>query len=376
MKLLIVVPSYPSKNSSAYQFVHGRVKEYAKVLDVRVFCYNKHFDKSYSFEGIKVAGGDKKELLKYIKEGCFSSCIFHFLSLSNARFIFKNLKKQRVYVWFHGSDCVSYKRRLDKINYSKEKFKNPKFIFKYFLFIFYYKYKKILIKLINKRYNTTFVFVSEWLKKASEEDLKIKYNSLHVIPSYVDFKEFIYKEKKSIDRYNILSINNYNSKIYAGDITRDVILKFSELPMFEKFKFTIYGQGQFFKAYTKDLNRFSNVLIFEKNLNHAEIKKLHDQNGIFLYPKRGDSQGVSRCEAMASGLVPIASDVEAISEFSPNNTSYLVKTVDDFINALIKIDEDEEDFLSKSRNAAKFVSDKCSYKNTIQKEINILMESD
>ena len=75
---------------------------------------------------------------------------------------------------------------------------------------------------------------------------------------------------------------------------------------------------------------------------------------------------------MASGLVPIASDIEAISEFSPKDTSYLVNSIDDFIKAFENIDKNPKDYLSKSINGANYIKDICSYQNTIQKEINML----
>ena len=42
---------------------------------------------------------------------------------------------------------------------------------------------------------------------------------------------------------------------------------------------------------------------------------MHKKNGIFMVPTRLDSQGVSRDEAMSSGLVPITNNVAAIPEF-------------------------------------------------------------
>ncbi len=374
MKILLIVPNYPNENSSAYQFVHDRAKEYKKKFDVVVFCFNNNFERSYTFGNIFVTGGNEKNLRQYINKNKFDRFVFHFLSLSNARFIKKHMKDKKIYIWFHGSDCISYKRRLSKINYSKEKLKNPRFLFKYMLFIFYYKYKEILIKLINKKYNSTFVFVSKWLKNTSEEDLNIKYNNAFVIPNYINEQIFKYQKKQENIRYNILSINNYSSDIYGGDIARDIILSFSNSKIFKKFNFTIYGQGILFDDYTKDLVNFDNVSIIKKNLNYDEIKQLHDQNGIFLYPKRGDSQGVSRCEAMASGLVSVASNIEAISEFSPADTTYLVNTVEDFIKAFKQIDKNPKEFLKKSSIGSNYIGNICSYKNTIQKEIDLLSE--
>lgn len=375
MKLLVIVPDYPNEKSIAYQFVHKRVLEYKKYFDVDVFCYNEEFSDYYVFEGIKVYGGDKKSLLSHIENNNYSKYAFHFLNGKNAKFILKYLKNKRVFVWFHGTDSVSYKRRLSRINVINKIPSNPRSLIKIFAFIIFNKLRINYIKLLNKNCKKlTFVFVSNWNKNASEEDLKIKFNRFEIISNYVDCKTFKYKKKTVNDRLNVLSINNYSNLTYAGDITEKVILEFSMHKEFKNFNFSVYGQGVLFDRYTNNLKQFKNVKIYKKILNHKEISGIHDKNGVFLYPKRGDSQGVTRCEAMASGLVSIASDVEAISEFSPEDTTYLVKSVDDFIKAFKDIYNNPDEYLNKSENSSKYISEKCSYENTIKKEIDLIKE--
>lgn len=373
MKVLVVVPSYPRENSSDFQFVHERIKEYKNFFDVEVYCYNDQIKDSYEYEGIKVICGRKNKLKMFCRKNKFDKIVFHYFNSFTARYVLKNLKNKETIIWFHGSDCISYKRRLLKLNCSGKEILNPKKLLKVIIYIIFYKYRTLMIKAINRKcLKTTFVFVSNWNKKTSEKDLNIKYNKSVVIPNYINFKNFPYKPKKDKLRYKVLSINNYNNLIYAGDVTEQIILKFSEYEQFKKFYFTIYGTGILFNKYTEKIKKFKNVKIFNQHLSHNMIRKLHSQNGIFLYPKRGDSQGVSRCEAMSSGLVSIASNVEAISEFSPSNTTYLTNSIQDFINSFIDIDKNEQSFLNKSTNSANFIRKKCSYKNTIQKEIDLI----
>ncbi len=371
MKVLIIVPDYPNKNKISYQFVHERVKKYLSHFDVQVFILNKEAE-DYTYENVKVISGDTKKLKSLIND--YDKFVFHFLNNKSAYFILKYLKNKNVYIWFHGSDCVSYKRRLDRINYSKKKLLNPKMFLKTMAFIIFNKIKFFNISSINKNCNVTFIFVSNWNKDASEKDIKIKYKKYQIIPNYIDSTKFKYYQKSADQRFKVLSINNYANNIYAGDMTQDIIYNFSKEKEFEKFEFLIYGTGRLFNEYTKKIKDFKNVKIENRILNHDEIAHVQKNYGIFLYPKRGDSQGVSRCEAMSSGLVPIASDVEAISEFSPQETTYLVKSVTDFIRVLKNIVYDEKDFLRKSKQAAIFINEKCSYENTIKKEIDLLGE--
>ncbi len=375
MKLLVIVPDYPHEKSISYQFVHERVLEYKKYFDVDIFCYNEEFSKSYIFQGIKVYGGDKKTLLYHIENNKYNKYAFHFLNGKNARFILKYLKNEMVFVWFHGTDSVSYKRRLSRINIVDKVPLNPKTLIKIFAFIIFNKLRINYIKTLNKKCKRlTFVFVSDWNKKASELDIKIKFKRFEIIGNYIDFKTFKYKKKIASDRFNVLSINNYSNLTYAGDMTEKIILEFSKYDIFKDFNFSIYGEGILFDKYTNNLKQFKNVNIYKKILNHNEISNIHNKNGVFLYPKRGDSQGVNRCEAMASGLVSIASNVEAISEFSPQNTTYLVKSINDFIKAFKDIYNNPNEYLKKSEKSAKYISEKCSYKNTIKREIDLIKE--
>ena len=71
------------------------------------------------------------------------------------------------------------------------------------------------------------------------------------------------------------------------------------------------------------LEKFSNVSINRGFLSHKEISSLHKQFGIFITPTRMDSQGVSRDEAMSSGLVPITTDITAIPEFVDSESGIL-----------------------------------------------------
>ena len=77
----------------------------------------------------------------------------------------------------------------------------------------------------------------------------------------------------------------------------------------------IIGDGPLFDDLIKPLKHFTNVKYQKTFLQHHQIAKIHKNYGIFLIPTRMDSQGVSRDEAMASGLVPITNNVAAIPEF-------------------------------------------------------------
>lgn len=370
MRVLVVVPNYPTTQSASYQFTHQRVKEYQGQFSTDVFSCNAK-QNNYEYEGVRIYTIKSTNLYKLADN--YDCIIFHTLNLKNAIKIRKYLQNKKVIIWFHGTDSISWKRRLDVINFRWSNLYKPILLVKTIAFPFLGWLRKRQIQKLNYMSNVSFVFVSNWHYRTSTSDLKIEYKNRSIIPNFIDTSFYSYKIKAPEDRFNILSINNYASNIYAGDIIQDIILKFSEYKEFEKFNFNIYGDGKLFDQQTKKIKRFKNVIIKQGFLNPLDIKKVHSENGVFLYPKRGDSQGVSRCEAMASGLVPIASDVEAISEFSPDSTSYLVNNdIQEFINVLLEIANNPLDYLEKSKSAPEFINEKCGFYATIAEEIKII----
>lgn len=119
---------------------------------------------------------------------------------------------------------------------------------------------------------------------------------------------------------------------------------------------------------------FKNVKLHRKFLSHREIADLHKQYGIFLTPTRMDSQGVSRDEAMSSGLVPITTNVTAIPEFVDETCGVLVEGEDymAMANAVENLYRSPEKFLALSRNAHKRVRKQSGLDETILKEIRII----
>ena len=68
-----------------------------------------------------------------------------------------------------------------------------------------------------------------------------------------------------------------------------------------------------------------------------------------------DSQGVSRDEAMSSGLVPITTDITAIPEFVNHECGILTPPEDykSISKGIIELYNNPEMFLQMSENAAK-----------------------
>jgi glycosyltransferase involved in cell wall biosynthesis len=119
---------------------------------------------------------------------------------------------------------------------------------------------------------------------------------------------------------------------------------------------------------------YENVHIEKRFLTQQQIADLHKEYGIFLVPTRMDSQGVSRDEAMASGLVPITNNVAAIPEFVDESCGILAPP-EDYIamaDGIERLYNSPELFLKMSENAAERVRKQSSEENTIKREIFII----
>jgi glycosyltransferase involved in cell wall biosynthesis len=129
--------------------------------------------------------------------------------------------------------------------------------------------------------------------------------------------------------------------VYANDLAVKAVLELSKERFFEELEFRFIGDGPLFEDTLAPLRQFDNVIIEQKFLSRLEIADLHKQYGVFLCPSRMDTQGVSRDEAMASGLIPITNAVAAIPEFVntdwnilADGESYmeLVKSIKNIVN--------------------------------------------
>ncbi|TVU57071.1 glycosyltransferase family 4 protein [Corynebacterium aurimucosum] len=176
---------------------------------------------------------------------------------------------------------------------------------------------------------------------------------------------------------NILSIRPFASYKYANDQTVEAIKILSTRPYFDDLNFTIVGEGRLFSELTLPLKKFKNVKLRKRFLNQEEISKLHAENGIFMAPTRFDSQGVSMCEAMSSGLVPISSKIAAIPEFvRDGETGLLVEPESprDLADAVEELYFDSELFSRLSAAAASSIGNLCGRSATTDRELELIAE--
>ncbi len=369
---LVISPSYPSpENKYLSGFVHSRLKAYKKEgIKFTLVCAHEYRGLcKYSYEGIEVLKIPIPDLRRILLRNRFKKIAIHFFDEKYASVLDGSyIKEAQIYLWVHGPETLYWDWQYFTTPYfsrtselSDEQVRR-------------FRKNDTMIEKYNNLDNVTWVFVSEWIKTRSEELINIKFKKFEVIPNFIDEKVFIYEEKDSELRKEIFFLRRYdNINKYAVDINVRTILELSKRDFFKELKFNVYGKGEIYDELLNPIKNFKNVNLNKRFLNHEEISEIHKKNGVGFFPTRYDAQGVSMCEAAMSGLAIISSDIGAIREFIPNIQGNLVEVEDykGYADTIEKLYKNPELFKQLSEQCHKRLSEKCSFAETVNKEIKM-----
>jgi glycosyltransferase involved in cell wall biosynthesis/SAM-dependent methyltransferase len=371
-RVLVLTKQYPTYSDLyKYGFLHSRIRAYqaagafADVCKIRAVEENG-FDE---FENVDVAAVDESALSSTLGSGQYTHLFIHVLDRRTWRLIQPYLNKVKVVIWAHGAEVQLWQRRHyefegmthDAIEREK-KLSNQRLAL----------WKEVVSR---AGQNLHFVFVSRFLLKQFEEDfgLRLPQTNVSIIHNYIDAAKFTFEEKAKEKRGSMLSIRPYAGRTYANDLTVAAIVELSKRPVFRHLKFTLIGSGPLFSETTAPVAGFENVELRNQFLRHEEIAEVHRNHGVFLSPTRMDSQGVSRDEAMASGLVPITTRVAAIPEFVDEGCGIVVEPEDAIAiaDAVEWLYKNPDEFQRLSEAAAARVRAQSGYDQTIRRELEL-----
>ncbi|AGS35379.1 hypothetical protein B841_09530 [Corynebacterium maris DSM 45190] len=373
---LLVTNNYPSYDSLYKNaFIASRLRRYQSENFVsEVFCLDDNsFELSYrEYEGTEVLTGNKEVLTRVATSGQLDRVLIHFLN-EEVWGAFKDAPiSEGVTVWIHGFEAQPWWRR--KIVFDTPQKRERAIAESKRRMSFW---REVLENIPLKWH---FVFVSDWLAQTFFEDVGISLprEQYSVIHNIVDTNRFSFNEKPVEQRFRVLSIRPYASKIYANDLSVAAVLELQRTsPNFDAFDFHFYGDGPLFEETMEPLRDIPNVEIHQRFLTQAEISEVHKDFGVFLVPSRMDTQGVSRGEAMASGLVPITTNVAAIPEFVDAESGIVVPAEDPvaLAEAMQNVADDPDLFATLSRGAASRVHNQLTFEQTIHKELELIQRS-
>lgn len=371
MKVAVISSDYPGPDLIyGDTFVHSRAKEYKTYCQVRVMGFNSTLtqDRIFEYEGLNV------HITGLLETFCANVRAYNpdviAVHLVQRLLISPLLSFQKpLFIFIHGYEALSWKRRL--MNYRR-----PGDLPYLWSYIRSNSQQLKAMRELASRSKTDnkihFVFVSKWLKNAVEYDWGMVVKNSHVIPNGIDTELFNYRTKAPESRRKILLLRSFKARNYANDIAIDAIELLSKKSFFNELEFSIFGEGYLFTALTQKIRHLSNVHLHNIFIENKKIPEIYERYGIFLCPSRLDTQGVSMCEAMSCGLVPITSPVGGIPEYTTKGvSSFQVKTPREFAEKIEYLYNQPDVFLKMSANARFEIMQKINLPDTVKKEINL-----
>ncbi|MET4690769.1 glycosyltransferase [Sinorhizobium fredii] len=373
-KLLLLTNQYPS-HQDLYRngFVHSRVRAYRDLGGITpdIFRLRPKQDLSWhEFQNIDCMTGSAEQLDLLLDSGQYDHVLVHFLDEAMWQVLKRHVDQVRITVWVHGAEVQPWWRRT--FNYStEEELEKAKAVSDLRL-----AFWRGLFEPLSE--NLRFVFVSQVSADSVFADLEVNCppDQYRIIHNPIDDQLFAFHEKPAQQRGKILSIRPFASRTYANDLSVKAILALQRQEFFNDLEFRIIGDGPLFEEITAPLSGIRNVTCERRFLTQSQIAALHQEYGVFLVPSRMDSQGVSRDEAMSSGLVPVTSRVAAIPEFVDDACGYMAEpeNAEGLARAIVDLWENPDTFLRKSRAAAERVRGQSAKEKIITAELTMIKE--
>lgn len=367
LRLLIFDRDYPDGvNLYSDVFVHVRAKEYAKRAEVVVAAAPSDRP-SWWYEGIpvrtfpSVAGlGD------FVASFRPDVVVAHFVEEPVIRAALLGSAAPFV-AWVHGYEGMGWYRRLFDVQGPIALARYVRNNVRQLLAL------RKLIGWSNRSGRGAFVFPSRWLRRVTQLDTATRIRRAFVVPNPIDPSLFGYSPKSPAMRRRVLLIRSYESRKYATDVATDAICRFSRSPSFHSFHFSLYGRGRFFSQDVSRLASFDNVEIHDSFIAHRDLPAVHADHGVLLCPTRQDSQGVTMCEAMCSGLVPVTTRNTGVPEFVADGVNgFLTTSATAIAERLADIDREPERFSRMSEAAAVAIREKCDLTMIVGREFEII----
>lgn len=369
MRILLVSRSYPAPGDLyRYPFVHRRALGYqAAGHDVAVFRPSGSEDGAYRFGGVDCTVGNAQRLLSLAATIKPDVVAAHGLGPPMWPTLEPLTNSVPWAAWLHGSEIPGFLNRKLAIDGVPSNAADG-LVGQCSAF-----WRHVLS---SSRGPTRLVFPSETAVRYMTESVASASARCTVIPNPIDDRLFEYAPKPPSQRFRVLFIRPFDSLCYANDVAVRTICDLARGEGGHRFEFRLFGDGPLFDETLKPLAEVANVSIQRRFLAQAEIADEHKRHGIFLVPTRLDTQGVSRDEAMSSGLVPATSAIEPVTDFADESCAILAPPEDHaaMSGSIRRLAEDPDRFVCTSAEAARRIRSSRSMSAVIQADLTLLRE--
>lgn len=369
LRILVVSRSYPASGDLyRYPFVHRRVRAYqAAGHDVAVFRPTGATEAgTHWFDGVQCTSGGGVELDALAARFRPDVLAVHGLGPAMWPAVEPLAREMPMAAWLHGSEISGFLRRKSSLDHQPAETVDAA------VATVSDFWRGVLGETTRER---RLVFPSRTAVEYAEEGLALDAADYAVIPNPIDTDLFDHVPKRPEQRFDILVVRPFDSRAYGNDLAvaaiRTLQATFGD---FDRLRFTICGDGPLFEETLAPLQGLSNVTVRRGFLTQEAIAAEHKRNGIFLVPTRLDTHGVSRDEAMSSGLVPVTNGIAPIGEFVDDSCAAIAAPddADGLAAGIASLIGDPDAFLAKSEAAARRIRSSRGNDCVIPEEIAVL----
>nr|WP_306267867.1 glycosyltransferase family 4 protein [Pararhizobium sp. IMCC3301] len=368
MKILLFVDDYPDEtNLPGDMFAHTRARLYSERAQVLVLRRAK---KSRRLAYEKIAIRDyvtSDEALAQVVEYQPDIAAVHFASEPFISELSPFLACPLI-VWVHGFEALAWHRRRFDMQLSD--WLPNRVLFRHMRSRQRLGSFAKLIDRSNAGNPIHFVFVSNWMKKVCEADTQRQVRCHSTIPNPIDVTRFV-NSPFGPRRRNLLVIRSSRTLKYAPDIVANVVSNVIKQGN-GNFSCRIFSDGALFDKYFAPLSRIDRIEVHRGFLSQEEIIEQHKWGGFFICPTRQDAQGVSMCEAMASGLIVATIPVTAIPEFISDEIAVLSKSAAGLVKGILEVAKDAQLEANMSQAAAAHISATLDASTIVERELRLM----
>ncbi len=370
MRIFVLTRGYPSQDRLYnHTFVHRRVLEYrARGHAVSVFWIKHRGDAApYCFDGVEVTVGGPEVCLAQIAAFAPDAVAAHAMADDFWPVLSRLPAGIPVNAWIYGSEILPFYTSTEREAHDEARVAKARAV---------HDRRIAFWRRLAEDWPAwlRLVFVSDYAARAAEQTIGAAIPRRIVQPTGIDTALFDGGTKEPEQRFRVLSIRPFSDWRYANDLSVKAVLHLRDHPLFARFHFHFVGDGRLFDEVLAPLEGLANVTCDRRFLPQEDIARLHRANGVFLCPSRDDAQGVSRDEAMSSGLVPVVSRVGAVPEFVDDASGWLTAPEDAeaIARALAALAESPDRFIALSRGGAACIRETITMPRVIAREIDIL----
>lgn len=225
----------------------------------------------------------------------------------------------------------------------------------------------------NSEHITAFVVMSNHQKNYLHEKWEVPLSKIHVIPISFGEKSTVQPKYPNTDKLKLVSAFRMTwEKNIEGSIQLARELKNRNID----FEYDVYGDGSdlgelFYLIDRYDLKDY----VFPKGkIDNELLKERLPKYDFFVQLSVSESLGMSVIEAQSLGVPCIVSNSGGLPEVVLNNESGIVSNYNDyegFINELLKLQNNKDQYFMFSKNAIEFVNSKFTISEETQSLVNL-----